>query len=81
MSRMTRPVCAVHGVVMRVEKNDARVRIDADFGPYEVHSGDLWICPVGDERIIVGWGHGPLAQHFEPDFAAFLEDVDVVVAR
>lgn len=79
MSKQTKPVCVAHRCEMRVEKNDTRVLFNADFGPYQVQSGDMWACPVGNERVVVGWGDGALAQHFEPDFEAFLTDIDVAV--
>lgn len=57
---------------MYPDKNDVRVLIHASFGPYQVWSADRWKCPEGGEEVIVGWGNGPLSEHFHPDFESFL---------
>ena len=59
------------------EKNDYAVLTVASFGPYEVHFGDKYKCPIGGEEIVTGWGRGPVAQHHEPDFDKWLERVDL----
>lgn len=77
MSKQVRPVCVFHRIEMNVAKNDYRVRTNAGFGPYEIHSGDLWECPIGGEQIVSGWGSGAIAQHFEDGFAEEPFDLDL----
>ena len=79
MSRPSVPICSVHSVEMRCNHNDHLARLDASFGPYEVWSGDEYICPIGKERVVVGFAQLPIAQHFESDFHKFAENPDLVV--
>lgn len=41
--------------------------------PYKLWVGDLWECLGCGANIVVGVGGGPLAEHFEFDFAAKVE--------
>ena len=38
--------------------------------PYKVWVGDLWECHGCGHELISGTGRGPLAEHYQPDFAA-----------
>ena len=40
-----------------------------DWKPYKLWSGDLWECNGCGAKIIVGVGSGPIAEHYQPDFA------------
>lgn len=73
---MSRPVCVQHQMEMRADKNNVVVCIHASFGPYQIFYADRWICRVGGEQIITGWGSGPISEHFMDDFADWLEKVD-----
>jgi hypothetical protein len=43
--------------------------------PYKLWSGDLWECPGCGTQTVSGVGRGPVAEHFQPDFADQLERV------
>lgn len=36
--------------------------------PYKIWVGDLYECDGCGTQIIAGFGRGPLAEHYEPDF-------------
>ena len=36
--------------------------------PYKVWQADLWECPDCFNEIVVGFGHRPTAEHYEPHF-------------
>jgi len=42
--------------------------------PYQIWMADLFECPVCKARIVSGFGRNPLAQHFEPNFAQWLQE-------
>lgn len=81
MSRPVVPFCVTHRRFMVCHKNGFTVTTMADFGPYEVHRGDEYRCPVGDERVVVGWADRPHAMHNEPGFHAKAIAADVEEAR
>ena len=37
--------------------------------PYKVWIGDKWACPDCGAEIVVGIGHQPIAEHYQPEFA------------
>jgi hypothetical protein len=43
------------------------------WGPYKLWCGDLWVCEGCGHEIVVGVGRNPLAEHYQPDFAAHVE--------
>ena len=69
MARPVGPVCVTCNREMFPEKNGVRAVLHASFGPYEVYVADLWECLKCGVQVLVGFGRGPLAQHFEPEFA------------
>lgn len=78
MSAMTRPVCVQHRCEMVPEKNSYAVLVMASWGPYEVHLGDKYKCPIGGEEIVSGWGKDAIARHHERDiFDQWLARVDL----
>lgn len=64
-----KPLCVPCKREMFPAKNSVNVLFHASFGPYQVIQGDMWECPNCHAQIISGWGRGPLAEHFEEDFA------------
>ncbi len=36
--------------------------------PYKLWRGDLWKCQGCGTQIVVGFGGGAIAEHFQPDF-------------
>ena len=43
------------------------------WGPYKLWSGDLWKCDSCGAQIVVGVGRGPIAEHYQENFAAMLD--------
>ncbi len=37
--------------------------------PYKLWMGDKWKCQGCGAEIISGFGHSPIAEHYQPDFA------------
>jgi hypothetical protein len=63
-----RPVCKKCNCELRPETNGVGVLDMANFGPAELYDADLWKCPKCGIEVVGGFGHGPIASHFEPDF-------------
>lgn len=77
--RQVKPVCMPCKREMKVAKNGVSVLFNADFGPYEVHQADVWECDGCGATVANGWGNGPIAQHWQDDFADEAAKCDVVV--
>lgn len=56
-----RPFCAKCCREMFPLKNDRRVEIRG-----EMWSGDEYVCPRCNAKIVTGWGNGPVASMFDP---------------
>lgn len=69
-----RPVCPECNCEMRPEKNGVGVLDIAVFGPCNLYAADLWKCPRCDKLVIGGFGHRPIASHYEDDFLKTIED-------
>ena len=41
--------------------------------PYKVWVGDLWACEGCGHELISGVGRGPVAEHYQTDFASTVE--------
>jgi len=41
---------------------------------YKIWSGDIWQCPICENKIVVGFGQNPVAHHFEKEFVKKLKD-------
>lgn len=37
--------------------------------PYKLWAGDLWECEGCQHQLVSGVGRGPLAEHYQPNFA------------
>jgi DNA-directed RNA polymerase subunit RPC12/RpoP len=68
------PVCAKCNKEMRVVKNGVGVLDMADFGPCKIWDADKWKCPTCGYEIIVGFGQGPIREHFQDDFDRVVTD-------
>jgi hypothetical protein len=59
------------GRFMRVKKNGVTVEeLLEDGAPYKLWDADLLECIECGVEIIAGFGKGPLAEHWQPDYAA-----------
>ena len=47
----------------------------ASFGPYKLWSADLWGCRGCNAEVILGFPSNPVREHFQPDFAAFVDEL------
>jgi hypothetical protein len=64
---------------MTVKKNSVTVeeRLETQ-EPYKLWDADLWECPECGVEVITGFGHGPLAEHWQPTYAAQRERLQPV---
>jgi len=44
-----------------------------EWGPYKLWKADLYECPECKVQLACGFGQGPIAEHFESDYAAMIE--------
>jgi hypothetical protein len=59
------------GRFMRPKKNSVTVEeLTEDGAPYKLWDADLWECPECGVEIIAGFGQGPIAEHYQPTYAA-----------
>jgi hypothetical protein len=59
------------GRFMRVKKNSVTVEeLTEDGRPYKLWDADLYECVECGVEIITGFGRGPFAEHYQPDYAA-----------
>jgi len=70
-----RPVCVKDGREMRPVDNDAVCVDTADFGPCQIWCCDKWRCPECGFEMLVGFGQGPFAEHYQEDFDKILSEV------
>lgn len=57
------------GRFMRVKKNGVTVEeVTEDGSPYKLWDADLLECVECGTEIIAGFGRGPLAEHYQPDY-------------
>jgi hypothetical protein len=57
------------GRFMRPKKNSVTVEeLMEDGRPYKLWDADLWACPECGVEIIAGFGQGPIAEHYQPDY-------------
>lgn len=56
---------------MRVKQNSVTVEeLLEDGGPCKLWDADLFECPECGVEIIAGFAQGPLAEHYQPTYAA-----------
>jgi hypothetical protein len=59
------------GRFLRVKKNSVTVEeLTEDGQPYKLWDADLWECPECGVEIIAGFGQGPIAEHYQEQYAA-----------
>jgi hypothetical protein len=59
------------GRFMKVLKNSVTVEEQLEDGsPYKLWDADLWACPDCGHQVISGFGREPLAEHYQPGYAA-----------
>ena len=59
------------GRFMRVKQNSVTVEELTEYGaPYKLWDADLLECVECGVEIISGFGHGPIAEHWQPDYSA-----------
>lgn len=51
----------------------------AAWQPYKVWRGDLWHCPDCDHYLVVGVARHPSSEHWKPDFAEEMKEVQLLV--
>ena len=62
-------VCVPCRRFMRCVKNGVTVEeLLQDGEPYRLWDADMWECPSCRARAILGFGRGPLAEHYEPTY-------------
>jgi hypothetical protein len=55
---------------MRPKRNSVTVEELTENGwPYKLWDADLWACPECGAEIIAGFGNGPIAEHYQRDYA------------
>jgi hypothetical protein len=59
------------GRFMRVKQNSVTVEeLTEDGSPYKLWDADLYECLECETEVIAGFGRFPLADHYEPTYAA-----------
>lgn len=73
---MPKPVCVKCRLFFKPKKTGAVMEEgmpnggDGKWGPYKLWVGDLMECRGCGDQIMVGFGRGPIAEHYQPDYAA-----------
>jgi acetone carboxylase gamma subunit len=68
-------VCPSCQLQMRPKDTGVAVETMADFGSYQVHMADLYVCPDCEHEVLAGFGAHPIAEHFQPDYVRQTQDV------
>jgi DNA-directed RNA polymerase subunit RPC12/RpoP len=62
-------VCRPCGAFMKIEQNGVTVEEQTEDGqPYKLWDADMYRCPSCGHEVISGFGRGPLAEHYQPDY-------------
>jgi hypothetical protein len=85
-----KPICVKCGRFYRVQRNGKRfvemmpggngrraepgLEHAEQWTPYKLWVGDLWKCEGCGHELISGVAREPLAEHYQPDFPARLDD-------
>lgn len=57
------------GRFMRVKQNSVTVEeLLEDGAPYKLWDADLWECVECGAEIVAGFGRGPIAEHWQPNY-------------
>jgi hypothetical protein len=70
-----KPVCVPCGLFFKAKKTGAYVeegmpRNEArtEWDPYKVWVGDMYECRGCGAQMVIGFGQGPVAEHFQKDY-------------
>jgi hypothetical protein len=66
-------VCTLCSLQYKVEKQGVYVIEMASFGPYKIWMADLKECPKCHHRIVTGFGHNALSEHYQEGFTQTLK--------
>lgn len=81
MPTVSNYVCVPCGAFMRIETNSVTVEELMDDGaPYKLWDADKYRCPECGHEIISGFGRGPIAEHYQPDYNVTRERFAPVVS-
>lgn len=59
------------GRFMQVIRNSVTVEeVLEDQAPYKLWDADRWACPECGAEVITGFGREPIAEHWQPTYAA-----------
>jgi hypothetical protein len=74
---MTGKICWPCKREMKPKENGVYVVELADSvpGPYKIWVGDLWSCAGCGASVALGFSNNPVAEHWQPEFAAVLAGV------
>ncbi len=74
---MKSPICVKCRLVMTIKKTGVDVEHMADAErPYQIWMGDIYSCRSCGTEIVCGFGHTPVAEHFQTErYAKFLPGV------
>lgn len=68
------------GRFMRVKQNSVTVEeLLEDGAPYKLWDADCWECVECGVEVITGFGRAPLAEHWQPDYAASRERLAPII--
>lgn len=77
-----RPICVQCKCHYRPKRNGYEfVTTMNDGAPYQLWRGDLWACPECGHETVIGFGHKPVAEHFQPTFKAQIEARPLLMVR
>lgn len=49
-----------------------------DWEPYKIYCGDLFECPRCGHQLVSGFGRGPIAEHYQPNYEAIRARLDII---
>lgn len=61
---MPKPVCVRCCLEMQLERNGHVVELMAGKEPYQLWHGDRFRCPECLSKVVTGFGHAPLSEHY-----------------
>ena len=70
---MRAPICVKCEIEFRMQQSGIAAELMAADMSYQLWSGDVWECPSCHFKIVSGFGHSPIAEHFQANYALALE--------
>jgi hypothetical protein len=68
------------GRFLRVQQNSVTVEELTEAGdPYRLWDADLWVCDDCGVELIAGFGRAPIAEHWQPGYAAARERLAPII--